>query len=418
MKLKQIRVDGYKNLINCVLNLGDFNVIVGPNNSGKSNFLEIFPILLRIHVGHKAAELFEKNPFVRPGSLFCNLKGYKKRGLTIKAVFDTKMRGEAWRVEYGISIGRPTRSRGDEDHEYYFERETIRGKPPGRRGAWKIFLKRKPDELRIAVKNRPKYYRIGNTVSSFEFIRSVYPDAEELGKDFKKILSGMFDAWSSNILALEPDLVRQWMSQESGLVPFIRNPFVPILFEVDKIYDDRKLFGLFENAVCDILDLESVHFARESVYTESKGEKKKELVQRLMSFAIKKSGMGYSDVGNYSDGTLVGIAILAGLFSKKRRGSMLCIEEPENYLHPRAIEKLLRFLQDHSNKWPVLITTHSPYLLNGVKPEDVNVAVVDNTGAAHFEKVKNSRQLRDYLNKGLMSFGELLVKDFEGFREG
>ena len=65
-----------------------------------------------------------------------------------------------------------------------------------------------------------------------------------------------------------------------------------------------------------------------------------------------------------------------------------------------------------------MITTHSPYLLNGVNPEDVNVAVVDNTGAAHFEKVKNSKQLRDYLNKGLMSFGELLVRDYEGFREG
>jgi len=94
------------------------------------------------------------------------------------------------------------------------------------------------------------------------------------------------------------------------------------------------------------------------------------------------------------------------------------LEELENCLHPAAIEKLLRFLQDNADKWPVLITTHSSYLLNGVNPEDVNVAVVDETGAAHFEKVKNSRQLRDYLNKGLMSFGELLVKDFEGFREG
>ena len=39
MKLKQIRVDGYKNLINCEVNLGDFNVLVGPNNSGKSQSL-------------------------------------------------------------------------------------------------------------------------------------------------------------------------------------------------------------------------------------------------------------------------------------------------------------------------------------------------------------------------------------------
>lgn len=45
MKLKQIRVDGYKNLINCVVDLGDFNVLVGANNSGKSNLLEALHVL-------------------------------------------------------------------------------------------------------------------------------------------------------------------------------------------------------------------------------------------------------------------------------------------------------------------------------------------------------------------------------------
>lgn len=123
-------------------------------------------------------------------------------------------------------------------------------------------------------------------------------------------------------------------------------------------------------------------------------------------------------IDEYSDGTLVIAAILAALCSKKRSGPVLCLEELETCLHPAALEKLLRFLQDHSHKWPVLITTHSPYILNGVNPEDVNVAVVDKTGATHFEKVKNSPQLRDYLNKGLMSFGDLLTDDFAEFREG
>ncbi|HIJ72393.1 MAG TPA: ATP-binding protein, partial [Planctomycetes bacterium] len=86
-------------------------------------------------------------------------------------------------------------------------------------------------------------------------------------------------------------------------------------------------------------------------------------------------------------------------------------------LHPEAVDKLLCFLQDNSDRWPVLITTHSPYLLNGVKPTDVNVAVVDETGATHFEKVKNTRQLREYLSKSLMSFGDLLVNNYERFRE-
>ena len=45
MKIKQIRVDGYKNLIDCKVDLGDFNVLVGPNNSGKSNLLQAIQML-------------------------------------------------------------------------------------------------------------------------------------------------------------------------------------------------------------------------------------------------------------------------------------------------------------------------------------------------------------------------------------
>ena len=39
-KITQIRVDGYKNLFDCVVDLNDFNVLVGPNNSGKTNLIE------------------------------------------------------------------------------------------------------------------------------------------------------------------------------------------------------------------------------------------------------------------------------------------------------------------------------------------------------------------------------------------
>ena len=121
-----------------------------------------------------------------------------------------------------------------------------------------------------------------------------------------------------------------------------------------------------------------------------------------------------SIIDEYSDGTLTVASILAALLSDKIRGPIMFIEEAENYLHPAAIKKLLTFLQDHADKWPILITTHSPFLLNIVKKaEDVNVAVVDETGATHFEKIRNTKQLRDYLKSGFMSFGDLLVSNFD-----
>ena len=48
-----------------------------------------------------------------------------------------------------------------------------------------------------------------------------------------------------------------------------------------------------------------------------------------------------------------------------------------------------------------------------MNPEDVNVAIVDEKGAAHFEKVHNTKQLRDYLKSGFMSLGDMLASNFE-----
>ena len=91
----------------------------------------------------------------------------------------------------------------------------------------------------------------------------------------------------------------------------------------------------------------------------------------------------------------------------------MCIEEPENCLHPAALEKLLRFLQDNAHRWPVLLTTHSPYLVNGVKPEDLIVSSIDETGAARFRRGFDRKAVSRLLKSGYMSFGDLLVTNFE-----
>jgi predicted ATPase len=206
----------------------------------------------------------------------------------------------------------------------------------------------------------------------------------------------------SDIFAVSPDGLRNSINEEEEFGG-PRVAFFDLLLAIDVFYENKKLYKLFKEAMCNILNLDDVHF--EASYTK-KGRK------RVRALSIKTRGSDYADAAEYSDGTLAVAATLAALFSKKRDGPMLFVEELENCLHPAALERLVRFLQDHAHKWPVLITTHSPYLLNCVNPEDVNVAVVDETGAAHFEKVHNTKQLRDYLKSGFMSFGDMLASDF------
>ena len=128
---------------------------------------------------------------------------------------------------------------------------------------------------------------------------------------------------------------------------------------------------------------------------------------------MKRKGSAYAELREFSDGTISVVALLVGLFSQEaHKPPITCIEEPENFLHPAALAKLLAFLQDTAHKWPILLTTHSPYLVNGVRPQDIIVAVVDDAGSTHFEKPKKRKAINERLNRGYMNFGDLLVTNF------
>jgi predicted ATPase len=70
-----------------------------------------------------------------------------------------------------------------------------------------------------------------------------------------------------------------------------------------------------------------------------------------------------------SDGTLRLLALTLLAFLPETRGTFL-IEEPENGIHPRGIETLYRALLA-AQEAQVLVATHSPVLLSIVEPEQV-----------------------------------------------
>jgi predicted ATPase len=74
-----------------------------------------------------------------------------------------------------------------------------------------------------------------------------------------------------------------------------------------------------------------------------------------------------------SEGTRRMTAIFA-LLARRPGPSLLCIEEVENGLDPIAVRKVLHHLQSAARRGvQVILTTHSPWLLDEVPLEDVQV---------------------------------------------
>ena len=117
---------------------------------------------------------------------------------------------------------------------------------------------------------------------------------------------------------------------------------------------------------------------------------------------------------NMSDGTLRVLGILVALFQEHRdptkRVLLVGIEEPEIALHPAAAGVLLDALRDAANKTQIIITSHSPDLLDDKEfdPESILAAEVRNgiTVIADIDEVGKS-VVRDRL----YTTGELLRID-------
>ena len=80
-----------------------------------------------------------------------------------------------------------------------------------------------------------------------------------------------------------------------------------------------------------------------------------------------------------SDGTLKMLAYLV-LLHDPEPPPFIGIEEPENFLHPRLLWELAEECRAASEHTQLLVTTHSPFFLNALRPREVRVLWRDEQG--------------------------------------
>ncbi len=110
-----------------------------------------------------------------------------------------------------------------------------------------------------------------------------------------------------------------------------------------------------------------------------------------------------------SDGTLRAVAILVAAFQESLR--LVAVEEPEISLHPAAVHVLTDALLEASEHKPVLVTTHSPEILDhpDIEKEHIYLVLMDEEGITTLHPVR--KEITDLVKNHLFTFGELLRQD-------
>lgn len=109
-----------------------------------------------------------------------------------------------------------------------------------------------------------------------------------------------------------------------------------------------------------------------------------------------------------SDGTLKMLAYLLVLHDPMP-SPLVGVEEPENHLHPRLLRELAEECRSATAQSQLLVTTHSPFFVNGLRPPELWVLYRDERGHTQVRRASGMRGVNEFIEEGAL-LGQLWME--------
>ncbi|OQB26046.1 MAG: DNA replication and repair protein RecF [Chloroflexi bacterium ADurb.Bin180] len=100
-----------------------------------------------------------------------------------------------------------------------------------------------------------------------------------------------------------------------------------------------------------------------------------------------------------SDGTLKMLAYLTLLYDPTPP-QLIGIEEPENQLHPRLLPELAEECRKAAERTQLMVTTHSPHFVNGLRSEELRILYRDERGYTQSQRAADMQGIREFMDQG------------------
>jgi predicted ATPase len=100
-----------------------------------------------------------------------------------------------------------------------------------------------------------------------------------------------------------------------------------------------------------------------------------------------------------SDGTLKMLAYLVVLYDPDPP-QLIGVEEPENHLHPYLLPELAEECRIAAGRGQLMVTTHSPFFVNGLRPGELWVLYRDDAGYTQARSAAEMRGVADFIRHG------------------
>ena len=401
MKIVKIKISNYRNFDDLSVRLNDFNLLVGANASGKSNFVQAFQFLRDI-VNHGLEDAISRQGGVE---YLRNIKIAESRPL----LFQVVMRGDTtwWllpfdhdnfvtihEIDYEFSL-----KFGKKGYEYAVDRDrmTVTYSSKDVAAKFSVSFFNRDGNLGMESTNpdvKPELF------DGMPILRES-PGAEEKTLLIESPLVGLHVQpalnWLSNIgiYDFDPKLPKRATPISGPSELAIDGSNLAIV--LNKILSDEESKRGFLNLSRDLLP-----FLR--------GVDVEKVADKSIFFKLKEKYAEKADLPAFliSDGTINMIALIIALYFQEKRLSI--IEEPERNIHPHLISKVMTMFREASKKKQIIATTHNPEMVKQADLEHILLVKRDGRGFSKITKPADSEQIRIFLENE-MGLDDLLVQN-------
>lgn len=386
MRLSRVWIEGYRSLANLDWKIGEFSVLVGPNNSGKSNIVDALDFMSRAYSVGLPMAFDEKGGFENVAFRAANeparvltfasevvLPEFELRGFPpfpggvdrlLSNDRSNKLYLTPCTILHRFSIlgtGTPL------INDFYVDEEEVTVRSDIESESTMIRVKRKRNDISgIEISESGKdllfpfafkseddpvsYLRMGLDSTNL-MLSSLYPTLPSLYRAFfQRARTFLFSPLACRNSA-SPAPVSPLDVHGSNLAAVVYH------LREGQDYVWLRILETMSMIVRELVDIYVIQ-------TEDR---------RWALRFVQEDGQVWS-ANEVSDGTIRALALFVSLFDPATR--LIALEEPENSLHPWILDVFVDICKEvskpPSNK-QVILTTHSPILIDRLTPDDVSV---------------------------------------------
>lgn len=425
MSITNVKLSNFKSFENVEIDLNDFNVLIGTNASGKSNFVQIFRFLrdlanrnMETAISKQGGLEYLRN--VKLGAsqkLSIEVTSQKKFKFPIEIGADKYILAKIIEVNYKLVIQFTDKKPG-----YKISKECVK--------FISDFHDLTPDsnEKVLLLSSASEGEKLGEGIISLSNI---------CGKINITLKNTEIQIDSEDIIPKTILNLIESVTEENPIMSLLDTPLAGLPVNWNSIFTDIAIYD-FDPKSSKITTKhtsnqlkengENLAFILQHIKNDEEDERKfLNFIQDLLPFVDDINVESFVDeslifllkekyfkkdlpASHISDGTINIIDLILALYFERER--FIIIEEPERNVHPKLLSKIVQMMKESSKSKQITITTHNPEVLKYSSNEDIYFISRDRKGFSTISKPSEIEELKPLLDE--IGIEELYIDDMLG----